>query len=323
MKVPHFLQLHAADGQRLVLEATQGLLAQPAAVSPKFFYDPLGSRLFDAITELAAYYPTRTEAGILAAQGEAIADAVTARLGLRPVMVDLGAGNCEKGARLFPLLDPRTYVAVDISVDYLRHALTCLQRAHPAMDLVGLGMDFSAGLVLPPSLPGVDGQPRLLFYPGSSIGNFRPEEARRLLGDMRAACAGGAVLIGVDLVKSRALLEAAYDDELGVTAAFNLNLLLHLNRLLQADFRVADWRHVALYNASESRIEMHLEARRALRVGWPGGERAFAAGERIHTENSYKWTLPAFSSLLTEAGFREVTAWCDADRWFAVCLAFA
>jgi dimethylhistidine N-methyltransferase len=315
---PHFIQLHQADHASLAAEAAAGLLATPAHASPKFFYDPLGSRLFDVITELPEYYPTRTEAAIFAQHGQAMAGAALAATGAAPVLVDLGAGNCAKGAALFPLLAPRRYVAVDISVDYLRGALAALQRSHPALDLVGVGQDFSGELQLPAGL--LDG-PALLFYPGSSIGNFSPGAALRLLRQARAQVAGGALLIGVDRLKPVALLEAAYDDELGVTAAFNLNLLNHLNRLLGSDFQPRQWRHVALFNQAESRVEMHLEARAATTVRWPGAARQFAAGERIHTENSHKWTPEAFAALLRDAGFTRVQHWTDAQDWFSVCLA--
>lgn len=321
MKTPHFVQLHQAEGQALAQEAAQGLLRQRAELPPKFFYDALGSRLFDAITELEAYYPTRTEAAIFTTHGGAMAQAVRSQVGAAPVLVDLGAGNCAKAARLFPLLKPSAYVAVDISVEFLRQSLQCLQREHPDMSMVGVGLDFSAGLQLPSGLDELDASQRVLFYPGSSIGNFAPEPALQLLRDMRAAAAGGALLIGVDLLKSPVLLQAAYDDALGVTAAFNLNILLHINRLLGADFRVGDWQHVALFNASASRIEMHLQARQALTVRWADGERRFAAGERIHTENSYKWTVPDFSALLQEAGFTTAQHWQDEKGWFGVFLA--
>lgn len=301
-------------------EAAAGLLQPQAAMPPKFFYDAQGSRLFDAITELAEYYPTRTEAAIFAAHGAAIAQAALAHTGAQPVIVDLGAGNCAKGAALFALLGPRRYVAVDISADYVAGALAQLQREHPAMDLVGVGLDFSRRLALPADLAG----PRpLVFYPGSSIGNFDPPAALALLQQARALAGQGALLIGVDLVKPVEVLEAAYDDALGVTAAFNLNLLRHLNRLLGADFELRQWRHVALFNGAASRIEMHLEAREPLLVRWRGGERAFAAGERIHTENSYKWTLDGFTALLRAAGFREPRAWTDDRGWFALFVAAA
>ena len=318
MRTPTFIQQHHIDDRALADEAARGLRASPAHVSPKFFYDPLGSRLFDAITELSEYYPTRTEAAIFEAHGQAIGNAVARATGAAAVLVDLGAGNCAKAARLFGLIAPRRYVAVDISVEFLRQSLLCLQREHPAMEMVGVGLDFSSRLDLPPHL--VDG-PALVFYPGSSIGNFSPAEALRLLREARAAASGSALLIGVDLVKPVDILEAAYDDELGVTAAFNLNLLSHLNRLLGADFHVRDWRHVALFNAEASRIEMHLEARHPTTVRWPGGERRFATGERIHTENSAKWQPDAFEALLREAGFGTVQIWSDPQRWFGVFLA--
>jgi dimethylhistidine N-methyltransferase len=320
MKIPRFIQLHRIDDAALADEAAAGLQARPAQVSPKFFYDPLGSRLFDAITELDEYYPTRTEAAILAAHGPDIAAAALARTGAAPLLVDLGAGNCAKAAKLFPRLAPRRYVAVDISVEFLRQALHTLQREHPAMELVGVGLDFSARLALPAE---ACSGPALLFYPGSSIGNFAPDAALRLLRQAHALAAGGALLIGVDLLKPAERLQAAYDDELGVTAAFNLNLLKHLNRLLGADFAVRDWRHVARFDAAQSRIEMHLEARRALQVRWPGGERAFAAGERMHTENSYKWAAPDFEALLRRAGFGHVQRWSDEQGWFGLFLASA
>lgn len=320
MATPRFLQLYTPEGSDLAAEATAGLLRSPAALAPKFLYDAQGSRLFDAITELAEYYPTRTEARIFAAHGPAIADVVRRCTGAHPVIVDLGAGNCAKGAALFPLLTPRRYVAVDISADYMATALTNLQREHPEMDLVGVGLDFSSRLALPSELTGT--QP-LVFYPGSSIGNFDPTSALALLRQARDVAGSGALLLGVDLVKATDVLEAAYDDALGVTAAFNLNLLRHVNTLLGTDFDPRLWRHVALFNHAASRIEMHLEARRPLVVRWPGGERAFAAGERIHTENSYKWTLEGFTALLSEAGFREPRHWTDARGWFGLFAAGA
>ncbi len=322
MNLPYFVQLHMPSASELARDAQEGLLQPAAAIAPKFFYDTLGSRLFDAITELQAYYPTRTEAAIFAAHGHAIAQAVHAVTGPRPVMIDLGAGNCAKAARLFGALEPRAYVAVDISVDYLRQALSALQREHPAMDMVGLGLDFSERLALPNDLPGADGAPRLVFYPGSSIGNFSPPMARALLSDMRHAAPGGALLIGADLLKSPQVLQAAYDDELGVTAAFNLNALVNLNALLGADFHVRQWQHVALFNEAESRIEMHLQAREELQVTWPGGARRFAAGERVHTENSYKWTPAQFTQLLQDAGYTQVRCWRDPQEAFGVFLAW-
>ena len=319
IRTPRFFQLHRLDDAALADEAAAGLMRPGAQVPPKFFYDALGSRLFDAITELAEYYPTRTEAAIFARHGAAISAAALRAVGPAPLMVDLGAADCAKAARLFPLLHPGRYVAVDISVEFLRQAMGCLQREHPQMDLTGVGLDFSARLQLGSEITG--DAPALVFYPGSSIGNFAPDDALRLLREARALARGGALLIGVDRVKEVAMLEAAYDDDLGVTAAFNLNLLKHLNRLLGADFDVRQWRHLARFDAAASRIEMHLEARRELVVRWRGGQRGFAAGERIHTENSYKWTPEGFGQLLREAGFGQIEHWTDEHGWFSVFLA--
>jgi L-histidine Nalpha-methyltransferase len=316
MLAPDFLQLFEPDAAAVRGELDRGLLAKPARVAPKFFYDLLGSRLFDAITALDEYYPTRTEAEIFAAHGVDMG----AACGRGRPLVDLGAGNCCKAAGLFAALAPSQYVAIDISVDFLRETLGALQQRHPALPMLGLGMDFSATLALPSA---VQAGPRTLFYPGSSIGNFTPDEALAFLRRMHAACEGGALLIGVDLVKDSAVLEAAYDDALGVTAAFNLNLLRHVNRRLGADFDPRQWRHVALYDAAASRIEMHLEARERVTVRWPGGERRFTAGERMHTENSCKYHPQDFEVLLRDAGFRATRRWTDQRGWFAVYAAQA
>lgn len=310
-RTPRFIQNRVASDGADLAAAKAALLQTPASVSPKFFYDRLGSCLFEAITELPEYYPTRTEAVIFAAHGAAMAR----EAGTGATLIDLGAGNCAKATRLFPLLEPRQYVAVDISVDFLHEALRRVQREHPGLDVVGLGMDFSGSLELPPTL--VEHRP-VFFYPGSSIGNFTPDKALAFLTRVRAQAKGGGLLIGVDLVKPHAVLEAAYDDALGVTAAFNLNLLRHLNHLIGADFDPRQWRHVGLYNAPASRIEMHLEARAAHTVRWPGAERWFAAGERIHTENSCKYTVDRFAELLQQAGFAKPKHWTDERGWFAV-----
>jgi L-histidine N-alpha-methyltransferase len=308
---PAFIQSHCEDEAAVRAELIKGLLAPAAYTSPKYLYDALGSRLFEAITELTEYYPTRTEAAIFKAHAAQMA-------ALAPhgaTLVDLGAGNCRKAARLFSAFAPRRYVAVDISVDFLREAMTALQAQFPALEMLGLGMDFSSTLTLPPEAGAGE---RILFYPGSSIGNFTPGEALAFLKQAHAACGGGGLLIGVDLLKPKEILEPAYDDALGVTAAFNRNLLPHLNQLVGSNFALADWKHVALFNTDASRIEMHLQALKAVDVAWPGGQRHFAAGERIHTENSYKWHPDDFAALLKNAGFSHTTAWTDARGWFGV-----
>jgi L-histidine Nalpha-methyltransferase len=295
-----------------------GLRAPQPWIAPRYFYDTLGARLFEAICELPEYYPTRTEAAILSGQGAVIAAAA----GQGSTLVDLGAGDCEKAARLFGLLQPAQYVALDISADFLRERLDCLQDRFPRLDMIGVALDFAADLRLPSE---VAPERRLFFYPGSSIGNFSPDEARAFLRRVHAlAGEGGQLLIGVDLVKDAPILDAAYDDALGVTAAFNRNLLNHVNRLAGTDFDVRDWRHLAFFNSAASRIEMHLEARRDVLLRIPGGAPLrLAAGRRIHTENSWKYTVDGFGDLLRASGFAHTRCWTDERGWFAVFLARA
>jgi len=293
-------------------ELCDGLGARNATISPKFLYDALGSKLFEAICELPEYYPTRTEAAIFARHGAEMARVA----GVGSTLVDLGAGNCAKAASLFPLLRPSQYVAVDISTEFLHDALNRLRQRFPHIAMQALGLDFSNGLDLP---AGVRAEKRLFFYPGSSLGNFTPPEARAFLRRLRGQCgADGGLLIGIDLVKDKAVLDAAYDDALGVTAAFNLNVLRHVNALLGADFDIRGWRHVGFYNEAMGRVEMHLEAKSSQQVRWPGGGRDFAAGERIHTENSYKYRQADAISLLEQAGFEATRVWTDPQCPFAV-----
>ena len=305
---------------RLRRELAAGLLQTQASIAPKFFYDKLGSRLFEAITELPEYYPTRTEAAIFSEHLPAIRQA----LGQDFTLIDLGCGSCGKAGRLFHAgVMPSRYVAVDISVDFMRDSLQQLKRELPGIEMMGVGLDFTHELALPDDIPS---QRRVFFYPGSSIGNFSPPEAARFLrGLAEQLDASGGLLIGVDLIKDSALLDAAYDDALGVTAAFNRNLLRHVNARLDADFGIGDWQHVAFYNAADARIEMHLEARRPLTVSWPEtagrSVRRFAAGERIHTENSYKYSPDGFAALLASAGFAEIEMWTDPRGWFALFFA--
>jgi dimethylhistidine N-methyltransferase len=308
-------------GDDATAELLAGLLAARAAIPPKYFYDELGSRLFAAICCLPEYPLTRSEARLFAECGGEIADAA----GRGRLLIDLGAGDCGKAERLFPQLAPAGYVALDISADFLREALGRLRQRFPDLPLTGVALDFTQSLDLPEDLLAPASAPRLWFYPGSSIGNFAPGAARAFLARIARACGatavGGALLIGVDLVKDKAVLDAAYDDALGVTAAFNLNVLSHANRLLPADFDVADWRHVAFFDPAASRIEMHLEARRAVAVELAGQARRFTAGERIHTEDSYKWTPDGFAALLEVAGLPKQRRWLDEEGGFALFLA--
>lgn len=296
---------------------TASLLATNASIAPKYFYNVLGSKLFEAITLLDEYYPTRTEAGIFEANYCGIAQAIGQAGINNACLIDLGAGNCAKSAALVPHLKPQQYVPVDISVDFLREAAGKLQASFPSLNIVGVGMDFSSALVLPDAVQNHD---RVFFYPGSSLGNFSPDDALHFLQQIASSTQGNAtgLLLGIDLVKDTAVLQAAYDDAPGVTAAFNKNVLLNINDHLGTNFDLRQWRHVALFNVQESRIEMHLEAIANTTVRWPGQERRFAVGDRIHTENSYKYTLDAMTAMLKQSGFNQVQHWTDAQGWFGV-----
>jgi dimethylhistidine N-methyltransferase len=289
-----------------------GLFAAPATIAPKYFYDAEGSALFEAICALPEYYPTRAERGILIARRDEIASAT----GRRKQLVDLGAGDCAKAALLMPALAPRRYVAVDISAAAIGPALARLTPRFPDIELVGLVTDFSRRLDLDDA---VDRGPVTFFYPGSSIGNFAPDAALDFLRRVRARCGpGSGLLIGADTKKDVDRLEAAYDDAQGVTAAFNRNILRHLNAIAGCDFDPAAFRHVAFYDREHGRIEMHLEACSPQRVHTARGPRDFAAGERIHTESSYKYAPAEFQALLHGAGFLEVERWQDERGDFAV-----
>ena len=298
-------------------ELNAGLLAKAASIPPKYFYNLLGSKLFEAITLLNEYYPTRTEAAIFEVHRAHITQAVQNSGLLNPCLIDLGAGNCAKSAAFIKYLKPAQFVPVDISIEFMRDAASQVQASFPDLNIVGVGLDFSNALMLPAAVQNED---RVFFYPGSSLGNFSPPDALRFLQQIASADQGNArgLLLGIDLVKDTAVLEAAYDDAVGVTAAFNKNLLLNINEQLGTDFDLRQWRHVALFNVSESRIEMHLQAMTNITVRWPGHERAFTSGERIHTENSYKYTLASMTDMLKQSGFSQVQHWTDSASWFGV-----
>jgi dimethylhistidine N-methyltransferase len=215
-------------------------------------------------------------------------------------------------------ISPKEYQALDISVEFLESALADLHDDYPAIDMQAIAADITQEL----SFPDLQDQKILFFYPGSSIGNFTPPEASCLFSNLARECHGrGGLLIGVDLVKDIHILERAYNDTLGVTAAFNLNALRHLNHLIGSNFSISDWEHYAFFNQSLNRIEMHLRAKSDQLVSWPGGCHLFRAGEMIHTENSYKYSEATFQKILHEAGFTQVTAWTDPESNFLVCFA--
>jgi dimethylhistidine N-methyltransferase len=300
------------EGERAALAA--GLLAVPATIPPKYFYDPMGCALYAAICELPEYYLPRTEQAIFEAQR----DAIVAAAGQGCQLVDLGAGDGRKAAAWFAHLRPVRYVAVDIAGDALVATLERMASEHPALPLSGVVTDFTGGLDLAADL---DPGPATFFYPGSSIGNFDPDAARAFLATLQRhgrSRPGSSLLIGVDTIKDPQRLDAAYDDAIGVTAAFNRNVLRHVNRVLRADFRPEAFRHRGFFNASARRVEMHLEATSAQTVTFDGGERRFAAGERIVTEYSYKYSPEAFAQMLAGAGYAAVRCWQDAAGDFAV-----
>ncbi len=289
-----------------------GLGRFPKALSPKYFYDERGSLLFDAICRQPEYYLTRTEEGILAAAAEEIA----ALVGPESLLVELGSGASRKVRLLLEAMRPTRYLGVDISRDFLLQSTRHLAADYPWLEVHAAWADFSQRLHLP---AGVDGRRVVAFFPGSSIGNFAPAEAEAFLAELhRALPPGSGVLIGVDLVKDRAILEAAYNDAAGVTAAFNLNLLERMRRELGASVEPSRFRHRAFFDTQASRIEMHLvsDCRQTLVLDQHRFE--FAPGETLHTENSCKYARDDFQALARRAGYRPRAVWSDDDELFSV-----
>ena len=295
-------------------EAVAGLRQRPRRIPPKFFYDERGSQLFDAITATAEYYPTRSEMEILATRAGEIAE----RIGTGSLLVEPGGGSCAKVRILLSGLEPVAYVPMDISRDHLHAAAQELAAEFPWLEVHAAHADFTQQMELPPSAP--EG-PRVAFFPGSSIGNFDPEAAVGFIAAVAELVGpGGFLLIGVDLRKEKAVLDAAYDDAAGATAAFNLNLLERMNRELEADFDLDAWAHCAGYNEQMGRVEMHLQSLRDQQVRVAGEVFDFSAGETIHTENSYKYRIDEFQDLARRAGMDSVGVWTDRNGLFSVHL---
>ncbi len=294
-------------------ELLLGLRATPKRIPSKFFYDAAGSQLFEAITALPEYYPTRTELSILSANiGE-----IAARLGSDVELVEFGAGSLRKVRLLLDAMTkPRTYVPIDISGDYLMEVATTLEAEYPQVCVNPIVADFTRPIALGPLE--CSAMHRVGFFPGSTIGNFSRAEAVSFLRNARATLDGGPLLIGVDLAKDPAVLHAAYNDARGITEAFNKNLLLRANRELGADFDADAFAHYAFYNPAAQRIEMHLISRRRQRVRIAGETVTFAEGEAIHTEDSHKYTLESFHALVAEAGYAPRAVWTDAERLFSL-----
>jgi dimethylhistidine N-methyltransferase len=295
-------------------EVWAGLAAARKTLPCKWLYDARGSALFERICELPEYYPTRTELGIL----EAHAGEMAARMGARCLLVEYGSGSSRKTRLLLDRLEaPAGYVPVDISRAALAESARALSAAYPELEVLPVCADYAEPVELPrPRRPPAR---RAVFFPGSTIGNFTPPEAQRFLARMsRVAGPEGGILIGADLRKAPAILEAAYDDAAGVTAAFDRNLLVRLNRELGADFPVERFRHRSMWNEAEGRVEMHLESLDDREVAVAGRRFAFRAGETIHTENSYKYTLAGFAGLAAGAGLAVRRVWTDPREWFSV-----
>ena len=290
-------------------------LAQPRkALPPKYFYDARGSELFEAICDLPEYYPTRTELSMMQASARDMAQ----RLGPDCLLIEYGAGSGRKTRVLIEALAPAAYVPIDISHTALQQCAAELAAAYPQVKVAAVCADYSRPMALP-AIAGIAPRRRVIYFPGSTIGNFTRADALAFLRQGRTlAGAGGAMLVGVDLKKDPARLHAAYNDAQGVTAAFNMNLLTRINRELDGNFDLAAFEHHAFYDAVEGRIEMHLRSLRAQSVRVAGRAFSFGSSETIHTENSCKYSVAEFQQLARDAGFDAAHCWVDAEQLFSV-----
>ncbi len=307
---------HAPARAELLADALAGLAATPKRLPSKYFYDARGSHLFEAITRQPEYYLTRVETALLAARAAEIADVVGPGLHV----VEYGSGSARKTRLLLAALArPVAYTAVEISRAALLEANAGLAADFPGLELLPACADFTRPVPIPS--PATRARARLLFFPGSTLGNFVDEEAVALLTAMRATMGtGGGLLVGIDLVKDPRVIAAAYNDAAGVTAAFTLNLLARLNRELGADFDLAGFRHRAVYSEARHRIETDLVSDHAQVVRLGGRRIRFAAGEAIRVEHSVKYTDASFAALAARAGLRVVAGWNDPRDWFGLRL---
>ena len=302
-----------ANDSAFATDFLAALAHRPRSIAPKYFYDHEGSLLFDQICGLPEYYPTRTELGILRDRAVEIAG----HMGPHAELVEFGAGSLTKVRILLDAMQaPSCYVPIDISGEHLSLAAQALKSDYPALQVVPVVADYTRPFSLP--APQVGSGKRVGFFPGSTIGNFTPPEAVEFFRMAARVLQGGALVVGADLIKDPGVLHAAYSDAQGVTAAFNLNLLARANRELQADFDLTQWAHSAFYNAPLQRIEMHLMSRIRQTVRLMGQAFSFEEGETLHTENSYKFTVPGLRALAAQAGFTPGPAWTDADRRFSL-----
>ncbi len=295
-------------------EVLAGLAKPQKEIAPKFFYDARGCGLFEAICDLSEYYLTRTELAIMRSHARAMA----ARLGPACALIEIGCGNSEKTQLLLEASRPTVFVAIDIAREQLDTSCNALTRSFPGMAIIALRADFAQPIALPVGELR-QARRRVLYFPGSTIGNFTPAAARAFLAWWAPLLgAGGGALIGVDLKKDAALLNAAYNDAGGVTAEFNLNVLRHINHALGADFDLSAFQHRAFYNADLGRIEMHLVSVKRQRVKIRERVFEFRASETIHTENSCKYGIAEFQELGRAAGFEPAQCWTDDGNLFSV-----
>lgn len=291
-----------------------GLGREPKSLPCKLFYDARGSQLFEKICELPEYYLTRTEIAIL----DRFAADIATRIGPHCRLIELGSGASHKVRILLEALDrPAAYVAVDISREQLRRAAARLAADFPKVAVVAVCADYTRPFELP-ELPGPDGK-RVGFFPGSTIGNFEPQQVVKFLADWATLLGpGGEMLIGADLKKDAAILNRAYNDKAGMNAAFNLNLLARINRELGGDFDLDRFAHVAFYNEAQGRVELYVKSLAEQAVTVTGRQFHFGAGELVHTENSYKYAIEDFRALAEQAGFEPVHSWTDRHDLFSV-----
>ncbi|ACG73675.1 methyltransferase [Anaeromyxobacter sp. K] len=305
-----------AEAARFLDDVLRGLAAPRKAISPKWLYDARGSALYELICEQPEYYPARTELRILERHAPEVGEAI----GPDALVFEYGIGSGRKTQLLLAALDrPAAFVPVDIAGEALAEAARQLEARFPGLPVRPVVADFTE----PVALPGLDlpCARRLAFFPGSTIGNFDPPEAVGILRRMaRDAGPGGGLLLGLDLPKDAGTLERAYDDARGITAAFDLNLLARIDRELEGDFRLSQFRHRSLWDARLSRVEMHLESLQAQVVHVAGAPFTFREGETIHTESAYKWEPRAFDTLAAIAGWQLERAWADDRAWFSMRL---
>lgn len=311
-KLESFVKAGAAGDDEFRDAVLSGLARHPKALEPKFFYDARGSQLFDAITGLEEYYPTRAETAAL----ERHAAEIAAFVGRGASLVEFGSGSSVKTRLLLEnLTDLQSYVPIDISGEHLQAAAEGL-AADYALPVIPVHADYTSAFTLPAAVPAAR---RVGFFPGSTIGNFDPPAAVAFLRRARDLLGPGArFIVGADLQKDEARLIAAYDDAKGVTAAFNMNLLRRINRELAGDFDLASFRHEARYDSDFGRIEMHLVSLADQQVNVAGQRFGFSMGESIHTENSYKYTPESFAALAGEGGWRSEAQWLDPDGLFSL-----